>query len=66
MQYLFCIHFKNKTKSGIPFLPLCTYPASFKKICPRKWLWSLIGSTGTKIGWFIFLRGTLAQLLTWI
>jgi hypothetical protein len=31
------IHFKNKTKSGVPFLPSYTFPASFNKICPRKW-----------------------------
>jgi hypothetical protein len=34
---------KIKQKSGIPFLPFYTFFASLNRICPRKWLRSLMG-----------------------
>jgi hypothetical protein len=35
-------HFKNETKSGIPFKPLFTFPASVNNICPKKWFTALM------------------------
>ncbi len=40
---LFVSILKIKQKSGIPFLPFYTFPESFNKIYPRKWLWLLMG-----------------------
>jgi hypothetical protein len=34
---------KIKQKSGIPLLPIYTFPESFNKIYPRKWLRLLMG-----------------------
>jgi hypothetical protein len=39
---LFVPILKIKQKSGIPFLPLFTFPASSNNICPRKWLTALM------------------------
>jgi hypothetical protein len=30
-------------KSGIPFLPECTFPASLYNICPKKWFTAELG-----------------------
>jgi hypothetical protein len=43
-------HLKNKTKSGIPILPLFTVPASFNNVCPK---------SGSLIFWVIWLRSCL-------
>jgi hypothetical protein len=38
---------KIKQKSRIPFLPLCTFPASFNNICPKKWFTVLMAQIGS-------------------
>jgi hypothetical protein len=40
--------FKNK-KCRIPFLPFYTFSACFNKICPKEWLWALMGKLILKI-----------------
>jgi hypothetical protein len=34
---------KINQKSGIPFLPLLAFPASFNNVCLKKWFTALMG-----------------------
>jgi hypothetical protein len=54
---------KIKQKSGIPFLPIHTFPESFNKICLKKWLWALMGQIRNVALLVDDLKGLVSQKL---